>query len=57
MNKHRRVGTSLGRANIAGVPRYFLLLSMAPALKAAGAEPMSEDEIVAEVKASRAELR
>lgn len=30
-------------------------LSIAPALEAAGAEHMSEDEIVAEVKATRAE--
>jgi hypothetical protein len=31
------------------------LLSIAPALEAAGVEPMSEDEIAAEVKASRVE--
>jgi hypothetical protein len=31
------------------------LLAIAPALEAAGVEPMSEDEIAAEVKASRAE--
>jgi hypothetical protein len=30
------------------------LLAIAPALQAAGAEPMSEDEIAAEVKAARA---
>ena len=33
------------------------LLSIAPALEAAGVEPMSEDEIAAEVKAARAERR
>ena len=33
------------------------LLIIAPALQAAGAEPMSEDEIAAEVKAARAERR
>lgn len=33
------------------------LLSIAPALEAAGAAPMSEDEIAAEVKAARAERR
>jgi hypothetical protein len=33
------------------------LLAMAPALEAAGVEPMSEDEIAAEVKAARAERR
>ena len=33
------------------------LLKLAPALEAAGAEPMSEEEIVAEVKAVRAERR
>lgn len=33
------------------------LLSIAPALEAAGAEPMREEEIVAEVKAARAERR
>ena len=33
------------------------LLAMAPALEAAGVEPMSEDEITAEVKAARAERR
>lgn len=33
------------------------LLAIAPALEAAGAEPMSEAEIAAEVKASRAERR
>ena len=33
------------------------LLAIAPALEAAGMEPMSEDEIAAEVKASRAERR
>jgi len=33
------------------------LLAIAPALEAAGVEPMSEDEIAAEVKASRAERR
>lgn len=32
-------------------------LSVAPALEAAGAASMSEDEIVAEVKAARAERR
>jgi hypothetical protein len=31
------------------------LLAIAPALAAAGAEPMSEEEIAAEVKAARAE--
>jgi hypothetical protein len=31
------------------------LLAIAPALEAAGAEPMSEDEIASEVKASRVE--
>ena len=33
------------------------LLAMAPALEAAGAAPMSEDEIAAEVKAAREERR
>ena len=33
------------------------LLAIAPALQAAGAQPMSEDEIAAEVKAARAERR
>jgi hypothetical protein len=33
------------------------LLTIAPALEAAGVEPMSEDEIAAEVKAARAERR
>ena len=33
------------------------LLSIAPALEAAGVEPMSEDEIAAEIKAARAERR
>ncbi len=33
------------------------LLAIAPALDAAGVEPMSEDEIAAEVKAARAERR
>lgn len=33
------------------------LLTIAPALEAAGAEPMSEDEIAAEVKAARAGRR
>lgn len=33
------------------------LLAIAPALEAAGALPMSEDEIAAEIKASRAERR
>jgi hypothetical protein len=33
------------------------LLAIAPALEAAGMEPMSEDEIAAEVKAARAERR
>jgi len=33
------------------------LLAIAPALEAAGAAPMSEAEIVAEVKAARAERR
>jgi hypothetical protein len=33
------------------------LLAIAPALEAAGIEPMSEDEIDAEVKAVRAERR
>lgn len=33
------------------------LLAIAPALEAAGVAPMSEDEIVAEVKAARAERR
>lgn len=33
------------------------LLAYAPALEAAGIEPMSEDEIAAEVNASRAERR
>ena len=33
------------------------LLAIAPALEAAGVEPMSEDEIAAEVKAARAERR
>jgi len=33
------------------------LLAIAPALEAAGVEPMSGDEIAAEVKAVRAERR
>lgn len=33
------------------------LLAIAPALEAAGAEPMSEDEIAAEIGAVRAERR
>ena len=33
------------------------LLAIAPALEAAGVAPMSEEEIVAEVKAARAECR
>lgn len=33
------------------------LLAIAPALEAAGIEPMSEEEITAEVKAARAERR
>jgi hypothetical protein len=33
------------------------LLAIAPALEAAGVEPMSEDEIAAEVKAARVERR
>ena len=33
------------------------LLSIAPALEAAGGAPMSEDEIAAEIKAARAERR
>ncbi|MDR1276057.1 MAG: hypothetical protein LBL72_06725 [Candidatus Accumulibacter sp.] len=33
------------------------LLTIAPALEAAGVPPMSEEEIVAEVKAARAERR
>jgi hypothetical protein len=33
------------------------LLAIAPALEAAGVEPMSEEEIAAEVKAARAERR
>ncbi|MEO8858363.1 MAG: hypothetical protein ABI343_15385 [Burkholderiaceae bacterium] len=33
------------------------LLSIVPALESAGAESMSEDEILAEVKAARSELR
>lgn len=33
------------------------LLAIAPALEAAGVEPMSEDEINAEIKAARAERR
>lgn len=33
------------------------LLAIAPALEAAGVEPMSEDEIDAEVKAARADRR
>jgi len=33
------------------------LLAIAPALEAAGVEPISEDEIAAEVKAARAERR
>lgn len=33
------------------------LLSIAPALEAAGVEPMSEDEIAAQIKAARAERR
>lgn len=33
------------------------LLAIAPAIEAAGVEPMSEDEIAAEVKAARAERR
>lgn len=33
------------------------LLAIAPALQAAGAQPLSEDEIAAEVKAARAQRR
>ena len=33
------------------------LLAIAPALQAAGAQPLSEDEIAAEVKAARAHRR
>jgi hypothetical protein len=33
------------------------LLAIAPALEAAGVQPMSEDEIAAEVKAARAQRR
>jgi hypothetical protein len=33
------------------------LLAIAPALQAAGVEPMSEEEITAEIKAARAERR
>jgi hypothetical protein len=33
------------------------LLAIAPALEAAGVEPMSEDEVAAEIKAARAERR
>jgi hypothetical protein len=33
------------------------LLAIAPALEAAGVQPMSDDEITAEVKAARAERR
>jgi hypothetical protein len=33
------------------------LLAIAPALEAAGGEPMREDEIAAEIKAARAERR
>jgi hypothetical protein len=33
------------------------LLAIAPALEAAGVEPMSEEEVTAEVKAARAERR
>lgn len=33
------------------------LLAIAPALKAAGVEPMSEEEVAAEIKAARAERR
>jgi hypothetical protein len=33
------------------------LLAIAPALEAAGVEPVSEDEIAAEVKAARADRR
>lgn len=33
------------------------LLSIAPALEAAGVSPMTEDEIAAEIKAARAERR
>ena len=33
------------------------LLAIAPALEAAGAEPLSDDEIAAEVEASRADRR
>jgi hypothetical protein len=33
------------------------LLAIAPALESAGVEPMSEDEIAADVKAARAERR
>jgi hypothetical protein len=33
------------------------LLAMAPALEAAGAEPISEDEIAAEIKAARTQRR
>jgi hypothetical protein len=33
------------------------LLAIAPALEAAGVEPMSEEEVAAEIKAARAERR
>jgi ferric-dicitrate binding protein FerR (iron transport regulator) len=33
------------------------LLAIAPALEAAGVEPMSEEEVTAEIKAARAERR
>jgi hypothetical protein len=33
------------------------LLAIAPALQAAGVEPMSEEEVAAEIKAARAERR
>jgi hypothetical protein len=33
------------------------LLAIAPALEAAGVEPMSEDEVAAEIKAARAQRR
>ena len=33
------------------------LLAIAPALEAAGIEPMSEEEVAAEIKAARAERR
>lgn len=38
-------------------PAFDRLLAIAPALEAAGVEPMSEDEIAAEVKAGRAQRR